>query len=69
MIRFDRSWSTVLVTCTECVYWYALRTDQPAAYRAGEAHQMSTHGMAPNRATEPRRLWEKRQETRHAAKK
>ncbi len=60
MIRFDRSWNSVLVTCTECPYWYGLRLDQAEAYRAGEAHQVRTHDVEPARAAEPRRLWEKR---------
>jgi hypothetical protein len=63
MIKFDRSWDSILVTCTDCPYWHALQLDQVAAYRSAEGHQVRVHDVEPARAAEPRRLWEER----HAA--
>jgi len=59
-IRFDPSWNSVVIICDQCPHWRAVRLDQLAAYRAGEAHAMDVHDVEPARAVEPRRLWEKR---------
>lgn len=60
MIKYDRSWNSILVTCTECPYWFGLRLNQGDAYSAGEGHAVRVHDVDPNVAASPRRLWEKR---------
>lgn len=64
MIKLDKSASSVVIACTECPYWFALRLDIHEAYLAGEAHQIRAHDIEPNVASSPRRLWERR----HAAR-
>lgn len=67
MIKYDRSLNSVLVTCTECPYWFGLRLDQATAYTCAEDHLVLVHDVEPARAAEPRRLWESRKARRHAA--
>jgi hypothetical protein len=63
MIKFDKSWNSILVQCEECPYWFSLQLDMPAAYRSAGQHRVIAHDEEPRRANEPLRLWEKR----HAA--
>lgn len=63
MIKFDRSYNSVIILCTKCPHWRGLRLNQAEAYRCGENHAVSVHDVEPARAAEPRELWEKR----HAA--
>lgn len=60
MISYDKSWNSILVKCSDCEFWFALRLDQATAYKAGEDHAINVHNVEPARAAEPRRLWEKR---------
>lgn len=60
MIRLDKSWNSILVTCDQCPHWFALRLDQAEAYTAGEGHQVRVHDIEPNVAAHPRRQWERR---------
>lgn len=64
MMKYDRSPVTVVISCTECPHWRAIRFDQWEAYLSGESHAIRVHGVEPVRAAEARRLWEKR----HAVK-
>lgn len=71
MIKFDSSDSSVIVTCTECPYWFSFRFDKPEAYRSAAAHRVLVHDVEPARAAEPGRLYAARRAhayaTRHAA--
>ena len=60
MIKFDKSSTGIVVTCTECAYWYAFTFTQEAAYTSGEGHQIRVHDMEPARAGRPGELWKKR---------
>jgi hypothetical protein len=62
-LRYDRSWNSVVIVCDQCPHWSAVRLTMPAAYEAGEAHEVSVHGVEPTAARAARRLYEKR----HAA--
>lgn len=62
-IKLDRSWNSILVTCTDCPYWFALRLEPREAYLAGEDHQVRVHDVPIQLADNARRIWEKR----HAA--
>ena len=59
-IKLDVSASSVVITCTDCPYWYSFRFDRLAGYRAGEAHAVRVHEIEPNVAATARRLWERR---------
>lgn len=54
---------SVLVLCSECPHWFALRMERREAYLAGEAHQIRVHGVPVEVADNARTHWEKR----HAA--
>lgn len=67
MISFDRSPSSIVITCTECPYWFGMRLNQIEAYLCAEGHAIRVHDVEPARAKEPRRVWEQRQNAkRHA---
>lgn len=68
----DVSDPSILVRCTECPWWLALRLDILAAYRVGEDHEIDVHGVERKRAEHPRRQYLARLElqsrrARHAA--
>lgn len=60
----DVSDPSILVGCTECPWWRAIRLDIIEAYKAAEQHEINVHGVEPNRAENARLKYEKR--TRHA---
>ncbi|WP_419817008.1 hypothetical protein [Glaciibacter flavus] len=60
----DISDPSIVVGCTECPWWFAMRFDLIEAYKAGEQHQIDVHEIEPARAQEPRRLFEQRAEKR-----
>lgn len=65
-IKFDRSQvSGILVTCTECPYWFAFHFNPDAAYAAGEGHAERVHDVDPRTASQARRRRDSR--LRHAA--
>lgn len=60
-IKLDRSQASgILITCTECPYWYSFRFDPREAYRSGEDHDVRVHDVAPNLAATNRRIYESR---------
>lgn len=59
----DVSDPSILVGCTECPWWFAIRLDRIEAYKAGEAHEINVHDVEPARAEAARMLYTKR---RHA---
>lgn len=66
MIKLDSSAASgILVTCTECDYWFSFRFDRIQAYRSGEDHAQRVHGMLQEDAAKARLEYERR--TRHAA--
>jgi hypothetical protein len=66
MIRLDPSQASgILVTCTECDYWFSFRFDRIEAYRSGEDHAQRVHDVPAEVADNARRTYESR--LRHAA--
>lgn len=64
MIKLDTSTASgILITCTECPYWFSFRFDRIEAYRSGEDHAQRVHAVPAEVADNARRLYEKR----HAA--
>lgn len=59
----DTSDTSVVLTCSDCPGWAALRLDPIEAYKAGEEHEINVHGVEPARAERPRILYQAR---RHA---
>lgn len=67
MIKLDVSQvSGILITCTECGYWFAFRFDRIEAYKAGEDHAQRVHQVPAEVADDARRKYESRM--RHAAR-
>lgn len=64
MIKLDISATSVVVTCTDCPYWYAFAWDRIGGYRSAERHLVAAHDIEPARAAERRRQYERR----HAAR-
>lgn len=65
MIKLDCSAASgILITCTECGYWFAFRFDRIEAYKAGEDHAQRVHNIPAEVADNARRLYERR----HAAR-
>lgn len=60
MIRYDRSWNSIVIICDQCPHWRALALEQGEAYASAERHQVRVHGIHPSVAATPRRLWERR---------
>lgn len=66
-IKLDRSEvSGILVTCTECPYWFAFHFEPLDAYTASEGHQARVHDVPPEVAARPRLEYQRR--LRHAAR-
>ena len=60
-IKLDESpVSGILITCTECPYWYAFRFDRVEAYKSGEGHAERVHDVPPKDAQRARREYERR---------
>jgi hypothetical protein len=60
-VKLDESpASGILITCSECPYWYAFRFDKLEAYTASEGHQVNVHDMPAKPAGEARRKYLKR---------
>jgi hypothetical protein len=62
-LRYDRSWNSVVIVCDQCPHWSAVRLTMIDAYTAGEAHEVSVHGVPVTIADNARTLYERR----HAA--
>lgn len=58
--------SGILVTCTECDYWFAFRFDKVEAYIAGEGHAQRVHAVPAETAARARLEYLRR--ARHAAR-
>lgn len=66
MIHLDHSQSSgILITCTECPYWFSFRFEKDEARRSGEDHQQRVHGISQEVAAQARRAADYRM--RHAA--
>jgi len=59
-ISYDRSDTSVVVTCDECPYWYAFAWTMPEAYASGANHQVLVHGVEQARAERPGVLYLRR---------
>lgn len=68
MIKIEASGTDEFVTCTDasCVHWFAYVTGKIEAYKAGERHARSLHGVDARTASQARRQYLARQR-RHAA--
>ncbi|HEY1106245.1 MAG TPA: hypothetical protein VGE78_08855 [Agromyces sp.] len=60
----DVSRPSILVKCSDCPWWFAMRFDIIEAYKVGERHEINVHDVEPARAEHARVQYEKRQ--RHA---
>ena len=60
----DISDPSIVIGCTECPWWFAMRFTVIEAYKAGEHHEIDVHDVEPARAMNARLKWEKR--ARHA---
>ena len=49
-IRHDKSWVSVVTTCSECPMWAALALSIDEAEEAAVSHRMDVHGMPEERA-------------------
>jgi len=56
----DVSDPSILVKCSDCPWWHAIRLDLIEAYKVGERHEVDEHGVEPARAQRARVLYERR---------
>jgi len=54
MIRLDKTQFSVVVWCTHCPNWRAMRDSPAAGYAAGRAHNLAEHAGEDNTLTAAR---------------
>lgn len=59
-ISIDESDTSVVVTCSECTYWYASAWTREEGYTSGSNHQVQVHDMQPHRANDAARKYQER---------
>lgn len=56
----DISDPSILIGCTECPYWFAMRFTDAEAWTAAENHKINVHDVTPSVARNTRVQAEKR---------
>lgn len=63
--NLDKSEHTgIVITCTECVHWFAFRFDILEAYSSAEDHDIRVHDIEPKVAQNRRHVYESRMRKR-----
>lgn len=56
----DISDPSILIGCTECPYWFAMRFSEDDAWTAAENHKIEIHDVMPSEARKARKIAERR---------